>query len=172
VNSGVVKTSTLSSNREVQDWGHTIRQKAFAALSAATGTVRQLADLGIDFQGTSSQLLIRDPSKLDAALTNHPDDVQAFFNTANTGFAATMNKFLGTLMGSDGTGTDGALSMMKNTLTGNNASIDQQIAAIQRQLDSEKERLSIGFQAMQNAQQNAKTMSDALTNAFGSNSSK
>jgi len=61
-------------------------------------------------------------------------------------------------------------TMMKNTLTGSNASIDQQIAAIQRQLDSEKERLSIGFQAMQNAQQNAKTMSDALTNAFSTSS--
>ena len=82
-----------------------------------------------------------------------------------------MSKFLSTLTGSNGTGTDGALSMMKNTLTGSNASIDQQIAAIQRQLDSEKARLTIGFQAMQNAQQNAKTMSNALTNAFGSNNS-
>jgi flagellar hook-associated protein 2 len=129
--------------------------------------VKQLADLGIDFQGTGSQLLIRDPSKLDAALTNHPDDVQAFFNTASTGFTANLNKYLGSLLGSDGTGTDGALMMMKNTLTSSNSSIDAQIAAIQRQLDSEKARLTTGFQAMQTAQQNAKTMSSALTSAFG-----
>ncbi len=171
VTNGAVNSSILSNNREVQEWAHSLRSKSFAAVSGLSGTISRLADLGIDFNGTSSQLVIRDSSKLDNALANKPNDVAAFFNTANTGFAATMGSYLKTLLDSNGTGTNSALVSMENTLTAQNSNIDTQIAQIQRQLDSEKERMTLGFQAMQAAQATAKSMMDLLKNTFSNSSS-
>jgi flagellar hook-associated protein 2 len=171
VTNGTVNTSTLSGNREVDGWASTLRSKAFAAVSGLSGTVSRLADLGIDFSGTSTQLVVRDSSKLDNALANKPNDVAAFFNNANTGFAATMGSFLSTLLDSSGTGTNSALMSMENTLTTQNSNIDTQIAQIQRQLDSEKATMTASFQAMQTAQMNSKSMIDLLNNTFNNNSS-
>lgn len=171
VTNGTVNASLLSNNREVQDWASSLRSKVFASVSGLSGTVSRLADMGIDFNGTSSQLTVRDSSKLDSTLANNPNDVAAFFNTASTGFAATMNSYLNTLTDSTGTGTNGAVMSMENSLTSQNSSIDAQIATIQRQLDSEKERLTASFQAMQAAQTQAKSMIDTITNAFKTSSS-
>jgi len=170
VSNGAVNASILSNNREVQEWAHSLRSKSFAAVSGLSGTISRLADMGIDFSGTSSQLVVRDGSKLDNALANKPNDVAAFFNTASTGFAAKMGSYLSTLLDSQGTGTNSALVSMENTLTAQNSNIDTQIAQIQRQLDSEKERMTAGFQAMQAAQANAKSMMDLLKNTFSSSS--
>ena len=114
---------------------------------------------------------MRDSSKLDNALANKPNDVAAFFNTASTGFAATMGSYMSKLLDSNGTGTNSALVSMENTLTTQNSNIDTQIAQIQRQLDAEKERMTAGFQAMQAAQATAKSMMDLLKNTFSNNSS-
>ena len=171
VTNGTVNASVLSNNREVQEWAHSLRSKAFASVGGLTGTISRLADLGIDFSGTSSQLVVRDSSKLDNALANKPNDVAAFFNTASTGFAATMGSYMSKLLDSNGTGTNSALVSMENTLTTQNSNIDTQIAQIQRQLDAEKERMTAGFQAMQAAQATAKSMMDLLKNTFSNNSS-
>ncbi|MBK9991785.1 MAG: flagellar filament capping protein FliD [Verrucomicrobia bacterium] len=166
VKNGIVNASVLSNTREVENWAHVLRGKAFSAVSGLSGTISRLADLGIDFTGTGNQLLIRDSSKLDNALANNPTDVAAFFNTTSTGFAAKMDGYLTTLLDSSGTGTNGAITALVNNLTSQNVGIDRQIAQIQRQLDSEKERMTISFQAMQIAQSNAKSMMDVLKNAF------
>ena len=48
----VVTTSTLSNNREVQEWGRRLRQLAFQAFD---GDIKRMTDLGIDFTaGTMS----------------------------------------------------------------------------------------------------------------------
>ncbi len=170
VKSGSVTTSTLSNTREVDTWASTLRSKAFAAVSGLSGTISRLADLGIDFSGTSAQLNIRDSAKLDSALANKATDVAAFFTTASTGFSATMDTYLNTLLDTNGSGSNGALASITNTFTSQNASIDLQIVQIQRRLASEKELLTASFQAMQAAQSNAKSMMDLLKNAFSTNS--
>jgi len=171
VSNGAVNTSILSNYREVDNWSSSLRSKAFAAVSGLSGTVSRLADLGIDFSGTSSQLVVRDSSKLENALANNPNDVAAFFNTEKTGFAATMDNYLNTLTDASGTGSNGALTSMENTLTSQNSNIDTQIAQIQRQLDSEKASMTAAFQAMQTAQANAKSMTDLLKSTFSNSSS-
>lgn len=171
VKAGSVSTSILSNTREVENWAHSLRGKVFSAVSGLTGTINRLEDLGIDFSGTGNQLLIRDSAKLDNALANKSTDVAAFFNTASTGFAATMDNYLSTLLDSNGSGTNGVVTSIVNNLTAQNVSIDTQIAQIQRRLDSERERMTTSFQAMQIAQSNAKSMIDVLKNAFLSSSS-
>jgi len=170
VKNGAIKTSTLSDTRELDKWSSSLRAKAFAAVSGLSGTISRLADLGIDFSGTSAQLNIRDSSKLDNALASKATDVAAFFTTATTGFAATMDTYLNSLLDTNGSGSNGALMSISNTLTSQNAGIDTQIAQIQRQLTAQKERLSFSFQAMQAAQSNAKSMMDLLKNSFSNGS--
>lgn len=169
VKSGTVTTSTLSNNREVDVWASALRSKAFSAVSGLSGTISRLADLGIDFNGTSSQLTIKDSSKLTAALTNKPDDVQEFFNSSS-GFVSRMNSYISTLRSADGT-SSGVIAQMEDNLTTQNGSIDKQIAAIQTQLESQREQMLTAFEAMQTAQQQAKSMIDTLTKTFNSSSS-
>jgi flagellar hook-associated protein 2 len=169
VKSGTVNTSTLSSNREVDSWSNSLRSKAFSAVSGLSGTIKRFADLGIDFNGTSSQLTVKDSTKLTAALEKAPNDVDAFFNTASTGFAATMKSFLGKLISSEGT-SNGAVTTMADSYTKANGDIDKQIATIQTRLAAEKERMTTAFQAMQTAQTNAKSMMDLLKSTFSNSS--
>ncbi len=161
---GKVTTSTLSKNREVSAWSQTLRNEAFSTVSGLTGTISRLADLGIDFTSGTSQLAVTDQVKLNNALTNHPNDVTAFFTQASTGFGARMNSFISKVAGS--TGTNSYISQQTATLTTRNSNLDTQIANIQRQLDQQRAQLTASFVAMEDATQTQKNMQSQLTNAF------
>lgn len=169
VKSGTLTTSTLSSTRDVDQWASNLRTNAFAAIGGLSGTVSRLADLGIDFSSTSRLLTVKDSGKLQTALETKTADVEAFFSTATTGFASKMDTYLNTLTGSSG--STSAVTSMSDRLLNNNASIDKQIAQIERQLEAEKARLTAGFQAMQAAQSNAQAIIKTLQNSFDNNKS-
>jgi flagellar hook-associated protein 2 len=170
VKSGSVSTSTLSDNREVDAWSRNLRSKAFAAVSGLSGTVSRLADLGIDFSGTSSQLTIKDSSKLTAALQTKPADVQDFFNNSTNGFVGRMKSYLDTLLSSEGT-SSGIIGKMEDNLTSQNGGIDKQIATIQARLENQRTQMLTAFQAMQAAQTQSKAMIKTLTDTFKTSSS-
>jgi len=168
---GKVTSAILANNREIQSWQSTLRSTAFSAVSGLSGTISRLENLGIDFTSGTSELAIKDSAKLEAALRDKPSEVEAFFKSASTGFAAKFEAFNTSLIGTSGTGAGGMLGSQKETLTKGNTSIDQQIANIERQLASEKARMEAGFLAMENAQATIKNMSAQLTSAFSSTSS-
>jgi flagellar hook-associated protein 2 len=168
---GKVTTAILANNREIQSWQTTMRSTAFAAVSGLSGTITRLESMGIDFTAGTSQLAVKNPAKLEAALRDKPSEVEAFFKTASTGFAAKFEAFNTSIIGASGTGSGGMLGSQKETLTKGNTSIDVQIANIERQLASEKARMEAGFLAMENAQATIKNMSAQLTSAFANNSS-
>ncbi len=168
---GKVTTSLLTSNREIQSWSSNLRSLAFGAVSGLSGTISRLNDLGIDFTTGTSQLSVVDESKLSSALENDADDVAAFFNTASTGFAAKFDDFAKKVMGSTGTGTDGWLATQTQTINNQNESIDDQIAQIERRIESEKSRLTASFTAMEEANARIKTMQQQLSSAFSTSSS-
>lgn len=161
---GKVSTSILSDNREIQSWQSTLRSTAFSAVSGLSGAITRLESLGIDFTSGTAELAVKDSAKLDAALREKPSEVEAFFKTANTGFASRLDSFMNTLIGLGGTG--GLLNTQKQTLTKGNASIDIQIANIERQLEAERSRMEAGFLAMETAQATINNMQTQLTNAF------
>jgi flagellar hook-associated protein 2 len=155
-----VSTSLLSDNREVQAWSSQLRDMAFGAVSGVSGTVKQLNDLGIDFDSTG-QLAITDSAKLSTALTNQPNDVSNFFLTPTTGFVGQMYGFLTTLQTND--------ASQQAVLSNANTSIDSQVAVIQTRLDAERTSLTNAFIVMQDAQSTAQSQSQTLLNAFGNN---
>jgi flagellar hook-associated protein 2 len=161
--SGSVTTSVLSGNHEVESWATSLQRLAFESVSGITGSVDHLDDLGIDFDGTTGHLVIKDSGKLNNALTNSPDDVQSFFLNGDTGFVAKMYDSLTNLKSADNTQQD-SLSSANNDLT-------DQINTLQTRLDTERETLTNAFIAMLDAQSAAQSQNQALTNAFFKNSS-
>jgi flagellar hook-associated protein 2 len=158
-----VSTSTLSDNREVQEWGRKLQSLAFEAVSGLTGSVTRMDNLGIDFDGVTGKLALKDSGKLATALGDHPDDVSSFFLQSSTGFVAKMYGYLSTIKASD-------LSQ-QSSLAKSNTDIDTQISTLQSRLDSEREQLTNSFIAMLDAQSAAQSQNTYLTNQFFKSSS-
>lgn len=168
---GKITAALLSSNREIQGWAQSLRSSAFAAVSGVTGSVKRLEDLGIDFTSSTSQLSIKDPTKLENALRDKSADVASFFTTSSTGFNARLDTFFSSTLGLTGTG--GSLGSQKANIAASSRSIDSQIEALERRIQQRKEQLEASFIAMEQAQSTIQQMSSQLTSALGqSNSSK
>ncbi len=160
---GKITAGTLSSNREIQAWGSKLRSLAFAAVPGLDGSVARLESLGIDFKRGTSELEVKDSTKLTAALSDKSDDVAAFFTTASTGLAEVIAEYSENV---------GALnSKQQKRLNESNTAIEEQIAAIERRLVQQREVMESAFIAMETAQSRLQSQSSALTNAFSTPSS-
>lgn len=160
---GKVTAAVLASNRDVQDWGRQLRTLAFNSLAGVSDTIDRLDDLGLDFS-RDGQLAIEDSTKLDAALADRPTDVEAFFGTATTGFASRFDTLLDNLIESGDT--------IQENYTKTNNSLDRQIADLERRLTQQRELLTNSFIAMETAQSKIQQQGTAISNAFGTSSSK
>jgi flagellar hook-associated protein 2 len=159
---GKVTTSVLSSNREVQAWQSELRRLAFGTLSGVGGTISRLDDLGIGLD-QDGRLSVQDSTKLDTALADRPADVESFFTTPSTGFAARFETLTGRMIDSSGDA--------QTRLNKQNTDLDRQIDDLQRRLDQQRELLTNSFIAMETAQSRIQQQSAALTRAFGTDSS-
>lgn len=166
---GKVTTSTLSGNREIQNWGTQLRSAVFAAVPGLEGAISRLDNLGIDFTGASPTLSIKDSSKLEAALRDRPAQVAAFFQQASTGFAARLENLFSSYAGP--LGTSGLLGGQRSALTKENASLSKQISDLDRRLEQRRAQLEAGFIAMEKAQSLIQQMQSQLNNAFPNTSS-
>jgi len=163
ISGGTVTTSVLSNNREVDTWAAELRALAFGGVAGLSGTIDRLDDLGIDFDGYSGQLKLKDPDKMSAALLEHPEDVSAFFLTGSKGFVNRMYSYLTKIKGSN--------NKQQERLNKANTSLDVQIAELERRLVNERELLTTSFLKMQDAQSTAQTQGTYLTNTFFKNNS-
>lgn len=160
---GTVTTSVLSANHEVGDWASQLQSLAFGSISGLSGTITHLDNLGIDFDGTTGHLVIKDSNKFNDALTNHPSDVESFFLNGSNGMVSQMYGTLTNLMSED--------SSQQSDLNQTNSDIGDQITTMQQRLSDERDSLTNEFIQMLDAQQSAQTQSQSLTNAFFSGNS-
>jgi flagellar hook-associated protein 2 len=160
---GIITASVLAGNREVEAWSTQIRALAFNTVSSATGTIRRLNDLGLDFSGTANELVIKDGTRLANALLDHPTEVASFFQTGTGSFTARMYNYLTAAIKADGEA--------QSRLSLTNSGINTQVADIQRRLDNERELLTASFLKMQDAQSRAQSQNTYLTNTFFKSSS-
>jgi flagellar hook-associated protein 2 len=155
-----VSRAVLAGNREVEAWSSRLRSLAFDVVGGLGGSVKRLDDLGIDFNGTTSRLVIKSPDKLTAALAEKPNDVSDFFMNATTGFVARMFSGLTTLMRDDST--------QQNNLSKTNLDLDDQIARLKAKLEQQRETLTNAFIKMLEAQSLAESQNKTLLDAFSS----
>jgi flagellar hook-associated protein 2 len=166
---GKTTAGPLSDNREIQAWLRQLRTTAFG--SPAYGAINNLSALGLDFSSTNSRITVTDSTKLDTALADHASDVAKFFNNpapGSTGLATAFVTKLDAYIGTDGTA--GQLNTKLETYTKANASLDKQIANLDRYLVQRRSRLEASFMAMESAQSKMTQMQTQLTNAFGKKS--
>jgi flagellar hook-associated protein 2 len=164
---GKVTTSTLSDNREIQNWGNQLRSAVFAAVPGLSTTLSRLDHLGIDFTGTSATLAVKDSTKLTAALRDRPSEVSALFRQSSTGLSARLETLFTSYLGNLGSG--GLLATQKTNITNSNTSLTKQIADIDRRLVQRRAQLEASFIAMETAQSTIKQMQTQLTSAFPTN---
>jgi flagellar hook-associated protein 2 len=153
---GNPQAAVLSSDPDIANWGSKLESLLFSTVSGLSGTVTQLANLGLDFD-SSGKLSLTDSSKLEDALTNHGADVAAFFNKATTGIGTSVNSFLTTLLSPTGT-----LASKNSALVSSDTDINSQITTLQTQLAQEKTSLTTKFEAMQSAQTTAQSQLNYL----------
>jgi flagellar hook-associated protein 2 len=164
IGGGNVSTSILSDNREIQSWARNLQEVAFNAISGLTGSVKSIDDLGIDFDGTTGHLTIKNQGKLTTALSDHPDDVQSYFVSGSIGLVPKMYEVLSNYT----IGTGGVLSQ-QDAFNKSSAKIDEQITTLQARLDSERESLTQSFIRMLDAQSAAQSQNQSLTQTFFKN---
>lgn len=150
---GKVTTSTLTSNREIQEWSRKLRSLAFSSLSGLSGGVDQLADIGIDFTSNTNKLEVKDSTKFASALETKANDLVEFFTSESTGFISRLDTYLTTIVGTD-TKT-GLLDSQKTALTNSNTSIDKQIEELERRLTARRETYEESFNRLETAQSKA-----------------
>jgi flagellar hook-associated protein 2 len=153
-----VSTSVLSNNREVQTWADELRKLAFGTVSGVTGDLKQLEHLGIDFDGTTGLLKIKNSAKLATALGDKPDQVESLFSTPTTGLVGRFYSYLATVSSAD--------RKQQANLSNANAKLDEQISTLQARLESEREQLTTSFMRMLDAQSSAQGQNTYLTNMF------
>ncbi len=156
--SGTVTAAVLSNNRDVQSWASQLQSLAFEAVSGATGSVKSLSDLGIDFDGITGHLAIKNSSQLATALTDHPDDVTNYFLNGSTAFVPKLYSYLSNAMATD--------TSQQSSLTKSNTDLDAQIATLQSRLADERTSLTDAFTAMLDAQSAAQNQQTYMNNTF------
>lgn len=142
-----VTAGLFASNREFTNMARQLRGFVFDEVSGLTGTIKRLETIGIDFEDTSSQLTIRDEAAFSEALAGDLDGVTDLFTTATTGITSRINSYITKL-----TTTSGLIDTQENSLERQNTLLDQQIADLQRRLDTERSRLEESFIRMEEAQ--------------------
>ena len=175
---GKTAAGPLSDNREIQDWLKQIRSTVFRApkiVNPDSTSLIGLASLGLEFgakpKGASyaaavpSNNLSLDSDKLDATLSNDASNVISFLNTSKTGMASALLLKLNNFIGDEG--DKGSLASKISSYSKANATLDNQIAALDRYLEQRRTQLEAGFMAMESAQSKMTQMQTQLTNAFG-----
>ena len=158
-----VSTTVLSDNREIQEWARKLQRTAFEDVSGASGSVKRLDNLGIDFNATTGKLAVKNSGKLATALSDHPEDVQELFLKTDTGFVPKMFGYLTNIISAD--------SLQQSNLAKTNTELDAQIATLQTRLASQRETLTNAFLHMLDAQSAAQSQNSYLTNSFFKSSS-
>ncbi|HLP75566.1 MAG TPA: flagellar filament capping protein FliD, partial [Candidatus Paceibacterota bacterium] len=146
---GKVTAGILADENDADQIGSSLRSIAYSTISALSGTVKNLAALGIVTNGNDNTLSLDDSEALDTALNNNLAGVKDLFSNSTNGLAVKLDDYLTKTIGENGT-----LIAHQDSLTKESSAIDTQIAEMERTVQSTKERLTASFVAMETAQAN------------------
>jgi flagellar hook-associated protein 2 len=159
---GVVTAGVLAGDRDITSLASELRQTLYGPISALTGSITQLAQLGYTTNGNDDQITLGDSATLDSILAGDLADLETFFADSTAGLAATLSNYL-----ERQAGDDGYLLTRQSTFTTQSTRIDEQIAALERTVQSNRERLIASFLAMERAQAQINQQLQFLQSRFG-----
>jgi flagellar hook-associated protein 2 len=118
-------------------------QRMLSQMVVPSGSVRILADLGLELQQDGTLTL--NPSTLDNAVSSNPGAVNSIFSTASTGIGDVVKS----LVTSQTSAATGALTTEQNALKSSISEMDTQATEMQNNLDMERTRLVSQYTAME-----------------------
>ncbi len=164
---GKVTAGILANDGDADEIASRLRGLVNGRQADLSGVVKSLDDLGIISNGYDNTLSVDDESKLDDALANHLNDVQALFTDSTNGLATNLSGYVDKTIGDDGT-----LLAKESTLTKQSSDIDTQIADMERTIQADRQRMIEQFTAMETAQATINQQLSYLTQTFGGSTSK
>lgn len=159
---GKVTAGILAEDGDAEEIAAQLRSLVFGVRAGLTGTLKGLADLGYQTNGTDNTLALDDEVKLDSALANRLSDVQAIFTDATSGIATNLATYFEKTIGDDGT-----LVLKQASLTRQSTDIDIQISDMERLIADRKQQLIDSFLAMEEAQARINQQLSFLQQRFG-----
>lgn len=162
---GKVTAGLLSSESFASAIAATLRSESFKVVGGLPEEMNHLADIGITTDGNTNELKLENEELLDTALANNLAGLQTLFADETSGIAVKMQTYMEGLIGEEGTFLE-----KEGKLTKEIAEIDVQIADLERQVQSRREQLLAGFQAMEAAQAKINQQMQFLSQRFGNSS--
>jgi len=157
---GKVTAGILAGDSDATTLTSQLRRLATSVVTTASGKASMDA-LGFASNGNDDQLATGDLTDLDDALLNDPDAVKELFTNATSGIAASLDTYLEGVVGDDG-----SLVKHQSSLTAQSASIDTQVADLERWVVAHTEQMNASFVAMEAAQQKANNQLAFLNKTF------
>lgn len=163
---GKVTAGLLADDSEATNLSSRLRALATGTLTGLSGNIARLESLGLASNGYNDTLSTSDLSGLDSALANNPAALKDFFTNATSGFAVQFDTFLEKTIGDNG-----SMTAHQTSLTKQAAAIDPQIMDMEKLVQTEIDRLTMSFVAMEQAQAKNNQALQFLNKTLGSTSS-
>jgi flagellar hook-associated protein 2 len=160
---GQVTTNTLTGESDAESWASALRRMAFSPANGLEGGLKHLEAMGISTSGDNDQLKITDEARLEEVLATRLTEVKDLFTHSSEGLAVKMAAFVEKLAG-DG----GLVETKQNTLTRQRGAIDQQVADLERVVQSNRDRMMDAFVSMERTQATLNQQLQFLMQRFGS----
>ena len=156
--SGKVTAGILTGDSQANAISSSLRSNTAGQLSALTGAIKSLSDLGIQSSGYDNSLSVGDGTAIDSAIANNLGALKTFFTDSTNGLTAKLNSFLTSTIGDSGT-----LVTSQANLTKQSADIDTQVANMERLLSQRQTSLTNEFVQMESAQSSINQQMTYLT---------
>jgi flagellar capping protein FliD len=154
----------LAYDQTIFQLGSSIRGLLSFQLSGGPSTtIRGLADLGYSTTGYTNELTATSSASLNSALSSQLSEVQKFFSTTTTGLSARITTYVKPMV-EEITGT---LPQRQKGLTEQSSRLDDQLVAMERRVQANRERLLAGFRAMEAAQAKSNSQMQFLNQKLG-----
>jgi len=168
---GDVTAGNLSDERLVSEITANLRQKVMGDVDSSqiTGTIKRLESLGYKSNGYDNTITLADSSVLDTALREKIGDVKAFFSTTDYGYGDVVDNYIETLIGESQ--ESGSLVDRRDNLTKAADDIDSQIERLERQVQSNRQKMIDAFVNMEMAQAKINQQMQFIMARFSNNNS-
>jgi len=161
---GKITAGVLAYDQTIFQLGSSLRSLLAPQLSGSpSSTIRGLSDLGYNTSGYSNEMTATNAASLTGALSSQLSEVQKFFTTTTTGLSAKLTTFIKPMVDE----ISGTLPQRQKGLTEQSARLDDQLAAMERRVVANRERLLAGFRAMEAAQAKSNSQIQFLNQKLG-----
>lgn len=161
---GKITAGVLAYDQTIFQLGSSLRGLLGLQLSGGPSTtIRGLADLGYSTTGYTNELTATNSASLNTALSSQLSEVQKFFSTTTTGLSERISTFVKPMVEEN----SGTLPQRQKGLTEQSSRLDGQLVAMERRVQSNRERLLTGFRAMEAAQAKSNSQMQFLNQKLG-----